>query len=82
MTVSAMKTSHENPTCGCCESWIAHVEADGFTTSTTRACRSPAMPVGCSGTEQGEHFESYEVLLLTKGEPTVVAQVAKRLDQA
>lgn len=23
---------HKSPTCGCCESWIEHVEADGFET--------------------------------------------------
>lgn len=125
---------YKDPTCGCCEGWIEHVEADGFTTVTkhpdslerifadhdvpadlqschlaetasgaivighvpahfireylsappegSRGLTVPAMPVGSPGMEQGEQFEPYEVLLLTKGEPTVFAQVAKQSDQA
>lgn len=42
----------------------------------------PAMPVGTPGMEQGDQFDPYDVLLITKTESTVFAKVTKSAQQS
>ncbi|MBA4085414.1 MAG: hypothetical protein C0493_10870 [Kytococcus sp.] len=46
-----------------------------------RGLSVPAMPVGTPGMEQGDRFDPYSVMLITKGEPRVFAKVSSPADQ-
>ncbi|UUZ45882.2 DUF411 domain-containing protein [Janibacter limosus] len=46
-----------------------------------RGLSVPASPVGTPGMEQGDRFDPYSVMLITHGEPSVFAKVAKASDQ-
>jgi hypothetical protein len=59
----------KSPTCGCCNQWIKHLQANGFDVCAYDTGNGPArarlgMPIGSPGMEQGNQRDPYDVLLV------------------